>query len=350
MAKHSNVFYIYKKIGEEYGFEAVEKAKVCKNDLGLDLFCYDGKIFDGRTGCQIMDEASLSNLADIIKRNGGVDGYNILIEKQTKKTGESPRYTRPDELKKDIFPPREKDENIVFAKDAYGKKHYYFRFYNENGIQLYTLRNDNDTYGRIHVYCEGFMVDIGSHHNLDERLEWLSGLENGVKGEVERVFNESMADPRKWADPGFANILGRTDEAKTHNTIIREARDKENERYRAEREAKRIADEQAEKIKYEQEIQTAVNNLLNKKEVINSDVLGDKSLIMQLFREHNVAVPLKTQGWIINSLATVFYDESLERWRYRYNGRNQSTVFLDYLGKLLKAIQVKQKMGLDKDG
>ena len=45
--------------------------------------------------------------------------------------------------KRTIFPPKEKDENRVFAKDLMGNKHYYYRFYNENGIEL--LHNGEET-------------------------------------------------------------------------------------------------------------------------------------------------------------------------------------------------------------
>ena len=62
-----------------------------------------------------------------------------MINSSLERTGLSPRYTRPDEKKKDIFPPKEKDENRVFAKDLMGNKHFYYRFYNENGIELYTM-------------------------------------------------------------------------------------------------------------------------------------------------------------------------------------------------------------------
>lgn len=140
------------------------------------------------------------------------------------------------------------------------------------------------------------MLGVDQDHRFEEVLKWLAGLENGVKGEAERLFNESMADPRKWADPGFANMSGCSDEAEAHNAPIREARGREYAQRDAEREAKRTAEEQAAKEEYEQAIKTAESSLLNKQKVKNSIFLGNKSLIMQLFREHERAVPPKTQG------------------------------------------------------
>ncbi|MCL2047383.1 MAG: hypothetical protein FWG87_01535 [Defluviitaleaceae bacterium] len=341
-SKHSNVFYIYRKTGGQFVFEAVKKAKICKNDLGLDLFQYDNGIYEGRTGCKIMSIRELPDLESILEKMGGVNGVHSMINDLIKTTGESPRYTRPDERKKDIFPQREKDENNIFAKDSHGKKHYYSRFYNENGIELYVRKNKTDDFRRVYVNCEGYMLDIGSYQNLDTALAWLAGLENGVKCEVERAFNESMADPQKWADLGFANILGRADEAKAHNAHIREARKRENERRDAEYEAERNAQEQADKAEYEQAIKTAEAKILNRQTVQNADIQG-KSLIMQLFREHKISVPLKTQGWIIKALCDICFNENRGKWCYHYYKKSKdSTVFSDYLLLLVSAVQEKQ--------
>ena len=83
---------------------------------------------------------------------------------------------------------------------------------------------------------------------------------------------------------------------------------------------------------------------MNKGTVTNSDVLGDKSLIMQLFREHEIALPLKTQGWVINALHDIHYDENKGRWSYQYyNKSKDSTVFFAYLLLLVSAVQTKQQ-------
>jgi hypothetical protein len=335
--KHSNVCYVYKADG----FEPVAKARVCKNSYGLDLFKYKGNVYEGRTGCKFITEAELFNLDFKMKSIGGVEGFNKKIEELLPQTGESPRYTRPEERKRDVFPPDPAKANIVFAKDSYGEKHYFFRFAYE-GIELFTLKNAKDYFRRVYVECEGYMLAIDQHHRLEEVKKWLAGLgEGGIKGEVEKRFNESMADPRKWADPGFANILGRAGEAEAHNAPIREARERERHRRNAEREAKRIAGEEAAKAEYDRAIKTAESKILTGDKVINDDIQG-KSLIMQLFREHEIVVPLKTQGWIINSLHDIYYNESREDWGYHYTGNN-STVFFDYLPRLVSAVRTKQQ-------
>jgi hypothetical protein len=65
---------------------------------------------------------------------------------------------------------------------------------------------------------------------------------------------------------------------------------------------------------------------------------------MQLFREHDISIPLKTQGWIINALCDIEYDADREKWTYHYfKGHNNSTVFRDYLPSLVSAVQTKQQ-------
>ena len=336
--KHSNVCYIHRK---DIGFEAVKKAKSISNSLGLDLFEHNGFVYEGRSGVRLANEKDMPGIEQRIESSGGIVRIMANIETEIAKTGESPRYTRPNERKKDAFPPDPRRENIVFAKDSYGKKHYYYRFEHDS-VELFTLNSQKGQFRQVFVQCEGYMLGIGQHHTLEDITKRLKGLENGVKGEVERLFNESIADPDRWADSGFANILGRTDEATTHNAPIREARRLDNEQRDAEYESKRIAEEQAVKAEYEKAIITAENALMDKKEVKNTELHSGKSLIMQLFREHESAVPLKTQGWIINSLCALFYNNDKDSWSYRYNG-NPSTVFFDYLKRLLAAVQTKQQ-------
>ena len=223
--KHSNVCYIHRK---DIGFEAVKKAKSISNSLGLDLFEHNGFVYEGRSGVRLVNEKDMPGIEQKIESSGGIGRIMANIEAEIAKTGESPRYTRPNERKKDAFPPDPRRENIVFAKDSYGKKHYYYRFEHDS-VELFTLNSQKGQFRQVFVQCEGYMLGIGQHHMLEDITKRLKGLENGVKGEVERLFNESIADPLKWADPGFANILGRTDEATTHNAPIREARELENE-------------------------------------------------------------------------------------------------------------------------
>jgi len=196
MKKHSSVYYIYK---EESGFIPVKKAKTYINDFNLDLFVYDGSIYEGQSGARMCSAGTNINI--IIKSSGNMEKIQNHVQKYLAKYGESPRYTRPDEKKKDIFQ-SEKNEDIVFAKDVYGKKHYYYRFYNENGVELFTPYRAKDMYRTLFFQYEGYMLGISPQQKFEDVIKW---FENGVKSEIERLFNEGMAVSVKLAVIGNAS-------------------------------------------------------------------------------------------------------------------------------------------------
>lgn len=344
--KHSAVCYIFR----EGTFSPVREAKPFRNNFDLDLFQYKGAVYEGRTGLRFCPLKEAEYLDLFIKSHGGIEKIQQVIDSSLERTGLSPRYTRPDEKKKDILPPKEKDENRVFAKDLMGNKHYYYRFYHENGIELYTMEKKREFFQTVFIPCEGFMVGINQRHRLEEILKWLPTLEHGIRGEIERIFNESMGDPKRWADLGFANLLGRYDEAKAHNAPIleerrqREAEQETQERQReAEREEERRQREQEQQERYDAAIREAEKDILAGKEVVNREING-KALIMQLFREHEIPVPLKTQGWIINALHSIRYSPESGQWDYRYYKKSRdSTKMFELLPKLSAAIQTKQQ-------
>lgn len=100
----------------------------------------------------------------------------------------------------------------------------------------------------------------------------------------------------------------------------------------------------------EEAITQAEQAILNKQEIKNKDVTiyksryesNDTSLILHMMKLYRIKVPLKTQGWINQALATIQYNEEWEDYSYRfYNTSANSTVFNKYLGQLIKAIQNK---------
>ena len=180
--KHSSVCYIFR----EGAFTPIQETKPLRNEFDLDLFQYKGAVYGGKTGLHLCPAKDAEYLSLFIKSHGGIEKVRQVIDSSLERTGLSPRYTRPDEKKKDIFPPKEKDENRVFAKDLMGNKHYYYRFYNENGIELYTMEKKREFFQTVYVPCDGFMVGIDQRHRLEEVLKWLPTLEHGIRGEIER--------------------------------------------------------------------------------------------------------------------------------------------------------------------
>ena len=107
--KHSSVCYIFR----EGAFSPVREAKPFRNDFCLDLFQYKGAVYEGRTGLHLCPLQEAEYLDLFIKSHGGIEQVQQIITRSLERTGLSPRYTRPVEKKKDIFPPKEKDENRV---------------------------------------------------------------------------------------------------------------------------------------------------------------------------------------------------------------------------------------------
>jgi len=62
---------------------------------------------------------------------------------------------------------------------------------------------------------------------------------------------------------------------------------------------------------------------------------------LQLFRENDIDLPLKTQGWVKSSLAAIYHDSDYG-WNYRYYGR-ESTVIEGYINKLAAAVEAKHQ-------
>lgn len=342
--EHSAVCYIYKR---DSGFEAVSRTHTVKNDIGLDLFEYNGRLYEGKTGLQIHDNPDLSGLKDRIERIGGIEKIQQIIDDNIKRNGLSPRYTRPDEKKQDVFP-SDKDENIVFATEASGEKHYYFRFYNENGIELYIRNSDKEKYtrfpdmeysARVFAPCNGYMLYLDMKYRLDDILKKLSALEGGIYGEVERSFNAAMSNPNRYADLGFARILDRVEEAEKHNAPILERREAEYKQHRLERAEQERREKEAAEKEYAEAIAKAEKALLAGETVANPTING-KSLLLQLFREHNIELPLRTQGWVNNSLSSFSYKDGY--FQVRCSGR-LSDPFMNGVIKLHEALLTKQQ-------
>lgn len=336
--KHSNVFYKRNKDGE---YEALKDAKAVRNKAGFDLYRIDFLVCEGKTGlivsyCYNMDQiqAFVSKLeTDAAERERFERAINDSVEKK----GLSPRYTSPDERYDELFPKPDKKEVLAPALD--GKKHFYSEVYNQDGIALYIQKTQKaEPWAYLYLLYDGWMIDVGNLSQKDIRIEeYKDGIPNYRQIMTDRL-EEALAIPDKWANMYFADFLGRSEEAQAHNQPIHEAREAERQAEREERdrceEEKRL-DEQRE---YEATIFDAEQSILHKREVLNGDVRST-SLILQLFRENGVELPLKTQGWVKSSLYSIYFHADQE-WSYRYSGR-PSTVIHGYLDKLAEAVEKK---------
>ncbi len=85
--KHSAVCYVYHR---EDGYKPEEKAHTVKNDLGLDLFRFQNRLYEGQTGLQIHDTTDLSGLKDRIERIGGMENLQQIMDENIQETGYLP--------------------------------------------------------------------------------------------------------------------------------------------------------------------------------------------------------------------------------------------------------------------
>jgi len=107
--KHSNVFYALcwgerdENGNRQIYFKPVESARSFTNPLGLDLVKFDGKISEGKTGMTL--NPYHTKLDDFVKwaNEFGVEKIQSLIDDAVEKYGISPRYTRPNEKRADVF-------------------------------------------------------------------------------------------------------------------------------------------------------------------------------------------------------------------------------------------------------
>ena len=335
--KHSNVFY---KRNTEGQYDPLEVAKAVRNKAGFDLFRVRFDLYEGSTGLMAKSHGSMEELQSTINHLGADTAlrtrYEKAIAENRERYGLSPRYTRPHEKYAELFPPPEKKD--ILSSTLSGEKHYFFEVYNEDGIALYVMKKQKrDPWDYLYLLYEGWMLNVGNLIQMDIRVEeFKKGMPNFRQIMTDKL-DAALAEPDKWADPEFANFLGRREEADAHNQPILEVRRAE-WRHQWEERARREEEERLqEQREYEAAIFDAEQAVLNKRELYDEDVRGT-SLILHLFRQNGVDLPLKTQGWVKSSLVRLFYSE--DSWSYSYRGR-ESTVFFGYLQQLAEAIEKK---------
>jgi len=335
--KHSNVFYRRTKDG----YEPVKDAKAIRNRLGFDLYRIGYNIFEGKTGLQALSHNSKEEIQGTLQKLETDTEFRSklenAIEDNIKKTGLSPRYERPDEKYDDLFP-REPAKKAVIAPTLDGQKHYFVEAYNENNIVLYMMKTEKThPHARLFLFYEGWMLGMDNAYNKDRIIEELSKGLPDYRQIMTDSLNNALTDPDKWANKGFANFLGRTDEADTHNQVIRDKREAVSAAEQQERERLEEIERKAEQDAYETAIFEAEQAILGKRPVINNEV-RDTSLFLHLFRKYDIVVPLKTQGWIKSSLHSVYYGENYHDWSFRYFG-NLSNSFGGCFNQLVGAIE-----------
>jgi len=334
--KHSNVYYTRETDGT---YKPCKSATGIRNDIGADLFRYKGLVYEGTTGVFMFNESRIAEYLEDCR--GREDKYREIVEKTAAHYGLSPRYTQPEVMKKDLFPPdSRKLANALYHKE----KCYFSRAYNENGIELYTMDKEKASYPTLYAPCNGWMIGIGPSSDLDKTLSFLTQPGFNLYDYLVERYETALNNLDKWADAGIAEFLGRREEADEHNRPIKEQREAERIDRIEKREAEQRAREEQAQREYETAIEKAETAIMDGRTVDNTEI-GGRSLILQLFRENGIELPLKTQGWVKSSLANIHRDGD-NGWSYNYyggKGSQGSTVFKGYIKELADAIQYKRQ-------
>lgn len=140
-------------------------------------------------------------------------------------------------------------------------------------------------------------------------------------------------------DIELCTLLGNVDLAK-HYTEYREKQIAAKEAIRqaenAERERKEREEEERRLAEMEKIIADAENTIKMHGTLYNGAFEG-KTIVLYLLKKHGVNVPIKTQGWVNNALAKIWFRDGEITYSYYKSSRN-STVFYGYLKELEEKI------------
>jgi len=141
--------------------------------------------------------------------------------------------------------------------------------------------------------------------------------------------------------------------------------------YRQEWYDRKAKEEQEKKLKQEQEdkeyadsknkivdelISQAEQAIINNQKVNNKEITvyksrfesNDTSLILHMMKLYEIKVPLKTQGWINQALAEIYYDVEDGKVSYSYyKSSANSNVFRKYLNEFVNKVHCKYSIGVE---
>jgi len=228
----------------------------------------------------------------------------------------------------------------------------------EGYVNLYSENNITETYrSEIYVDLGVVCLHLGNYHLLDIQLakdidkftlEYFLDLIRNAKNNNQFV---------NVADIKLIELSGASEQE------VQELID-----YRQEWYDRKAKEEQFKKSKQEQEdkeytesknkiihelISQAEQAIINNQKVNNKEITvyksryesNDTSLILHMIKLYEIKVPLKTQGWINQALASIFYDVEEGNISYSYyKSSANSNVFRKYLNEFVG--KVKDKYGV----
>ena len=134
----------------------------------------------------------------------------------------------------------------------------------------------------------------------------------------------------------------------------RKAKEEQDKKFKQEQEDKEYIDSKN-KIVCEL-ISQAEQAIINNQKVNNKEITiyksryesNDTSLILYMMKLYEIKIPLKTQGWINNALASIFYDVEEGNISYSYyKSSANSNVFRKYLNEFVGKVKDKYGVSLE---
>jgi len=218
-----------------------------------------------------------------------------------------------------------------------------------------TTKRDAGVYidlGIVHVYIRSITGDA-SHEDIKYYLN--NATNYTLQMALDNIYNRKNNNQFiNVADIKLIELSGATEQE------VKELID-----YRQEWYDRKAKEEQFKKSKQEQEdkeytdyknkiidelISQAEQAIINNQKVNNKEITvyksryesNDTSLILHMMKLYDIKVPLKTQGWINQALASIFYDVEDGNVSYTYyKSSANSNVFRKYLNEFVGKVQDK---------
>jgi antirestriction protein ArdC len=152
-------------------------------------------------------------------------------------------------------------------------------------------------------------------------------------------FERDMENPEMWVKYQHAAVMNRLDDCDAHNAPIRIRRDEEYSRRKLEGEQARQEEQRQKLQKYDarvDEIAKAIEQGKSISVAYSEYEFDGKNPVLDLFKLYDVALPLRTQGWVNTGLAEI------SEGSYRYfssKHKGDSTTFNQYFAQLREAIK-----------
>lgn len=219
-------------------------------------------------------------------------------------------------------------------------KGFYLEVLGSKNFKCYVLWND----------CKGLLavkyrIPLDEEHEVSELLMMVKSMMDfkGADGYKEMlrqkeekgyfITNADIFAMTQLGEPGLAERYY------AYRESYLKKQEEEKEQEEAQREAIRKAEEEERKRVLEEKIAEAESRIRMKKRLVNEELEDGRHIVLCLMKKYNISVPLKTQGWINNKLASVTFDEAgIGLQFYKQKGCKCSQSVYHYLGLLKAAI------------